>query len=69
MKRGEREDKATEQGGGKYLGAVVPLELHRRIRTAAINNDRPVYDVVRESLEQWLEREERAGAAAPCARA
>lgn len=42
------------------LSTRIPESLRKRIRIAALDNDRDVQDVVREALESWLGRHERS---------
>lgn len=44
----------------KKLFAPVPAELHRRIKIRALEENRPLQDVVRDAVEEYLDRKKAA---------
>ncbi|MFD0883421.1 hypothetical protein ACFQ08_02455 [Streptosporangium algeriense] len=47
---------ATEVDPVVQFGGRIPSSLRRRVRMAAVAQDKDAQDVLREALEQYLER-------------
>lgn len=48
-----------EGGEAKQLKAVLPTERWKRLKIAAVLEDRTLNDAVNEAIEDWLKRHER----------
>jgi hypothetical protein len=42
--------------GYSRLSTVIPVELHKAIKIAAITDGRPLQDVITEALDEWVRR-------------
>jgi len=41
----------------KQISARIPTNLHRQVKAKAALIDKPIAEIVRELLQEWLERE------------
>ncbi|MEI6621980.1 MAG: hypothetical protein WCP28_08750 [Actinomycetes bacterium] len=42
--------------GYSRLSTIIPADLHKRVKIAAITHDRALQDVIAEALADWLKK-------------
>ncbi len=46
--------KAATESNVKGISSRIDIELYRSVKIAAVNQDKPMADVIKEALQLWL---------------